>query len=176
MRILLDVDGVVADSVSYMLDILGISEEKRKKLINWNVLPDMDKEDKKKAIELLSDSDFWRNLPLIDGAKEGVKTLRFLGHDIKWVTSPWSSCLGWEDARKEWLSKNFGGEDPIVFTRDKEEVDGDVFVDDKPENVEKWQRAHPREGHAFLFDTPFNRTFYWPTRVTWKELVRMLAR
>ena len=170
MKALLDVDGVVADFSSSILQAVG-SKLSPQDHQQWDVMEFLTPDEKSRAREALSDIDFWLNLPLKDMAKQGVEKLRDLGFQIVWVTSPWTSCLGWDTARRSWLSRNFG-DDPVVITADKEHVDGDVFIDDKVENVEKWSRAHP-DKRAFLFDAPYNRDSDLP-RVSWDTILAHL--
>lgn len=171
MKILMDVDGVVADTMNHLFELMELSEEKRKRIKKWKVFDDMDKEDAERGREIMNTPRFWETLPLVDGAKRGIRELKYMGLRITWLTSPWTSCPDWGGIRNTWLRKNFGN-DPVIIERDKEKVDGDVLIDDKPDNVEKWKKAHP-VGHAILFETQFNKTFEWAPRADWSNLVRL---
>jgi 5'(3')-deoxyribonucleotidase len=109
----------------------------------------------------------------VDGAKRGIRDLKYLGHRITWLTSPYDSCPDWGGIRNAWIRQRFGG-DSVIIERNKEKIDGDVLVDDKPDNIRKWKKAHP-VGHAILFETQFNRDFEWRPRATWSTMVRLFA-
>jgi 5'(3')-deoxyribonucleotidase len=155
MRLLLDVDGVVANMVLALLNAIG-SKSTPSDFPTWDVLKALPKEEHDRAIEVLEDPSFWLNLPLVEGAKRGVQELRDQGYEVVWVTAPWKSCPGWDEARRSWIRKHFGPDDEIIITADKQTVDGDLFIDDKPDNVESWKKAHPGKP-AFLFNTPHNK-------------------
>ena len=167
MKALIDVDGVVADFIGHVLDVLR-STKKPEDITDWHFLTFLSPEEQAKAHELLDTREFWETLPLKEGARDGISHLRdFLGFDITWITSPWPGCAEWADARKAWIKRHFGN-DPVIIASDKEKYDGDLFIDDKPANVEKWRNSHLGK-QAFLFDTPQNKSVLLP-RVTWESL------
>lgn len=43
----------------------------------------------------------------------------------------------------------------VILAEDKSLVHGDIFVDDKPSNVQEWEQEHPF-GRAVLFSRPYN--------------------
>lgn len=166
-KILIDVDGVTADLVTAVYEAID-SDKDPKSLRQWDFLELLSKEQESHARELMNSPDFWSGLPVIDGAKRAIKHLKDFGHQIVWVTSPWESCLGWETARRNWIRNNFGDDD-IVITRDKGHIQGDVFIDDKPQNVEEWKKANP-QGKALLFDAPHNREVYHLSTFSWRDV------
>lgn len=170
----MDVDGVVADTANYVFDALDISQEERKKFKKWEFFADMDEADEKRGRELLKDPYFWETIPVMKGAKKGIEQLMRRGHRITWLTAPYKSCVEWTPVRIRWLRMHFGDIGPILVRKDKENVDGDVLIDDKPDNIRKWSDAHPL-GHAILFQTPFNKDFMWYPRVTWSSMPRVLG-
>jgi 5'(3')-deoxyribonucleotidase len=68
------------------------------------------------------------------------------------VTTRFKPSKTWAFERDAWLSELFGfnTDDDIIYTGAKELVYGDVFVDDKPDNIIKWKKRHPN-GLAILF-------------------------
>ena len=164
-KILIDVDGVVADFKAAVLDELQLEDTHPE---DWDFIDKLKPEDKEEADALLEDLEFWGGLPLVDGAKKAIRYLRAFGHEIVWVTSPWSSCIGWETARRSWIKKNFGSDD-VVVTSSKHHIDGDVFIDDKPENVEAWKKAHPNK-KAFIYDQTYNRDYSGAPRFDWSKV------
>lgn len=171
MKILMDVDGVVADTSGHLFELMELSDQKIKKLKSWGFFDDMNEEDTKRGREILNTPRFWQTLPVKDGAKRGIRELKALGHRITWLTSPYESCPDWGGIREAWIRKHFGGSDQVIIRRDKENVDGKVLVDDKPDNIRKWGKAHPT-GIAIIFDTQFNQDFHWGIRANWSNLVR----
>lgn len=168
---IIDVDGVTADFIKGLESAIDrkFSEEE---LGHWDLIKRLPKDTKDEVYELLTEPDFWRRLPVIDGAQEGVKYIEGLGYQIIWVTSPWTSCESWESARHDWLNKHFdldkrGHE--YHPTSDKERIDGEFIIDDKPENVKKWMDAHPSK-RAFIYDAPYNKDFTTATRFTWNKV------
>jgi len=169
--LLLDVDGVCADFSGALISAVG-SDLKVENVTRWDILGLFTIEQRELAYDYLADPEFWRSLPVIEGAEEGVPVLE-VTHNILWVTSPWASCEGWEDARRAWLNEHFNMDEkgqPYHPRSDKENIAGDAMIDDKPSNVEKWAAAHPK-GKAYLFDAPYNRDFDWP-RITWDRILK----
>lgn len=175
MHYLIDIDGVCADFANALIDAIKPAVSKED-MIEWDILDAyFTAEERRRATQLLAQSEFWANLPVVDGAKDAISHLRLIGHTFEWVTSPWISCADFESARTSWIEQMFGGGERIQFRADKEKVDGDRLIDDKPDNVEKWQKAH-RKGKAFLFRTQFNQGFNWPYIMEngWQDLGKIL--
>jgi 5'(3')-deoxyribonucleotidase len=140
------------------------------------VLDELGPEEKDRALSILEDPLFWRHLPLIPGAQEGVRALEKAGYEIIWVTAPWKSCVGWADARREWLDEHFGLEEKghgYIPTAEKSAVDGNIFIDDKPENVRDWAMEHPHR-RAFLFITPRTKNDPWPDKLDWSRVEEIM--
>jgi len=171
--LLMDVDGVCADFSRALIAAVG-SELRYEDVTRWDILGLFTPEQRELAYDYLSDPEFWRHLPVMDGAQEGVSFLE-VTNNIIWVTSPWSSCEGWEAARREWLNEHFGMDQkgqPYHPTADKERIDGDLIFDDKVDNVVAWAKAHP-DKVAWLFDAPYNQDFDWPHRVSWEGILNV---
>lgn len=101
---------------------------------------------------------FCSDLPVCEGAQSAIHSLREKGLDIVVVTSPWHGSKFWMGERHEWLVKHFDFDHhQIIQTSAKHRIKGDLFVDDKPENVQKWA-DHNNWSGAFLWDTPFNQS------------------
>ena len=163
----IDVDGVLADFAGALLGEFPIELPENPP---WDIIKLYPPEVRERVYERLADPEWWANLPVVDGAKEGINHLQSLGHELVYVTSPWASCDGWEDARRAWLKKHFDVPPEKVFPdSEKAKYPGDYIIDDKKENIEEWAEAHP-QGTAYLYETPFNQDFSWPNRVTWDRL------
>jgi len=170
-KIHIDVDQVAADMLGDLFERMG-GDLKPEDFPNWGVYEDMTKEDREKAYKIMKDPEFWANLPLVDGAKKGVKHLKDFGHEIIWVTAPWKSCPRWEDARRSWIKRHFGN-DKVIVSADKEKsVKSGVFIDDKPDNVDDVKRANPNV-RCFIFDTPHNKKYSGAPRFTWDDVGKL---
>lgn len=133
----------------------------------WDLFNLIDQDECVRVMKLFDDPEFWRHLPPVPGAIEGVEGLRRQGYKIHWLTSPWYTCENWEGVRRAWLKDNFGsGPLDITFTSEKFRVDGDILIDDRPKHVKMWQAKHP-DKVSWAFDTAYNRFFSWPKRCTW---------
>lgn len=141
-------DGPLADFTQHVFDHVGPPDHP---LCGWDILDGLSPRQRRCAQYLLSNPKWWRDLPVVEGAEEGVQAFQNAGHRLFFVTSPYESCPDWHSARVEWLSRNFGiHSDQVVATRSKQWVYGDVFIDDKPGMVKAWSRRH-RHGHAYVY-------------------------
>lgn len=156
LRVLMDCDGPVADFTGYLLRLVG-SSLTLADITDWDVFGFLEEEQKKEAYRILQESFFWRDLPVVDGARERIQEIKRAGHDIYWVTSSWPGCRTWASDREKWLKDNFDVHyTRIVVCADKRVVSGDVIIDDKMKSVESWGAEH-KAGRALLFDAPYNQ-------------------
>ncbi len=100
---------------------------------------------------------FCAGIPVQAGAKDAVRLLSDVA-EIVVVTSPFDSCPTWESERKTWLEEHFGIQHArVIHATEKWRVHGDVFLDDKPANVDAWGKAWP-DGDAILFDMAHSKS------------------
>jgi len=158
-RVLLDCDGVLSDFLTKALEIINttaMTNFQHAHVHDFDIceslgLPHM--WDTLKAA--CGEKDFCLNLELIPGAQAGVSMLR-ASADVYCLTSP-MSVPNWAYDRNIWLEKHFEITNPfVVHTEAKHIVTGDIFVDDKVENVRVWAEHNPKS-LAILFDAPYNR-------------------
>lgn len=98
---------------------------------------------------------FCRNIRALPGAREAVARLSSVA-DVHVVTSPYSGNPTWMSERETWLFEEMGiHHGKIVHTGAKHLVRGDVFVDDREENVAAWEEAWP-EAATILWKVPSN--------------------
>lgn len=184
MIIGLDVDGVCADFTGHLLECIG-GRLKSEDITSWEIFDQLTPSELTAARQTLSEDWFWRSLPLIDGALDGVNYLRNAGHEVIFVSSPWlgcskpvkmSSCPTWEDCRREWLARHFG-QCELIVTHRKELIAVDLLIDDKPSTVTKFNNPFDSRRHATsraaLFEQPHNR-HVWDThdnRLTWDGIL-----
>lgn len=155
MRVLLDVDGVLADFVGGCIDVLD-GHLKREDVTVWRFIEGLPEGQRTLLEKVLKTPNFWETLACIPRAREGVKQLRENGFEIVFVTSPWVSCREWGYRRRRWLRTHFDASDKeIVFTCNKALIQGNFLIDDKIENVVEWQKANPFDC-AMLYIQPYN--------------------
>lgn len=165
--ILLDVDGVCADFTGRVRALVReVGGFMKWPVVEWDFIKALDKDVREHVEERLSCASTWNedNLGPIDGAGSAVIAFRKAGHRVVFVTSPWASCHEWAHVRTEWLHRFMGAEaSDVIPARAKELVRGDVFIDDKPQNVAAWREAGLAHGYpgclgGYLWDAPYNRT------------------
>lgn len=157
LRILLDVDGVLAQTSE---KILRLYNEKYGQKVEINDLIFWTYEDCPKITEKASDffiqKGFFKDLDVFDGAQEMVRALLNQGHDIVIATAVF--CHGYKD-RYDWLRNWFPeiSEENYVFTARKDLLVGDVILDDKVANLLNSNISYP-----VLMDRPWNNPSSYP--------------
>ena len=158
-RVLLDVDGVLADFLNEFLEfgnsLTGV-RYKKEDIKKWDIFSYFDEENCKKCIKYLSDPGFAAGLEPYEGSKAALEKIKELA-ELFIVTVPVYSSVTWVYERTMWLKKHFNiNSDQIVYTASKELVTGDIFVDDRPEHVSAWKHQNP-SGIAILWSQEYNK-------------------
>lgn len=154
LRVLLDVDGVVADLVGALAQATGLFEPEAVTAYAFDqCLPP---EIVKVIGRVMVRPGFVEDMPTCEGARKLFADLVCAGHRPVFVTKPYAKSPTWAYERTRWLHKTFGADLHIVHTDKKGLVGGDILVEDSPENIEGWLEEH-RKGWAFLVDRPWNR-------------------
>lgn len=176
-RVLLDVDGVLADFTRGALAILRSQlglEFTREQITHFDIAASLGLTPAQAAAfkRALGNTDgFARKLePCLD-AIAGFAKLAAVA-DVYIVTSPWNSNPTWTHDREWWLREHFGiAHRRVIHTSAKHVCVGDVLVDDKTSTLIEWNRE--RGGEAIQWATPHNRLDGWSGRSTcsWDELV-----
>lgn len=179
-RLLLDIDGVLADFVGPFLDtvdrVLG-KRFQREDVDQWDVCKaiGLSPEDGEEITKHYVCSRGWcESMPVFDGAKEGVKRLQEIA-EVYFVTSPMKGSIYWMGERTRWMEEHFGVDSKhVVFTSHKHIIYGDALVDDGVHNLRTWHaRWKPRL--AICWDTPHNRNDEWSARTNdWDQLVNII--
>ena len=168
MRIGIDIDGVLTDEYSFVLDY-GTKYFSEKK-IKYNLHNDIyDSENIFEVTEKQYD-EFWdkyifyysKNIPIRPFASEVIKSLKSAGNDIYIITS--RSFTTYENKYKakmqnivkEWLDKNNVVYDELIFSRNKanicKEKNIDIMIEDKPENI----LLISKDRLVICYDHPYN--------------------
>lgn len=105
---------------------------------------------------------FFRNLPVIPGAREAVTALLECGlYDISILTQPVKESAHSYSEKVEWIAEHFPElSNHIIMTQDKSELSraGDLLMDD---NI-KWSEGWNKHGGLFLhFDEDTDPVIEW---------------
>lgn len=165
MRILIDVDGVMLNTQEALLTRLNHRYGTRYTLDNvtnyhWfeNVYKDIN------PWAELEDEDFWyEEVSLIDGAEDAVNYFIDRGHEVYFVTAS-HVCNPALDAKMFCLKTHMGFtekwlDNHVIITQHKELIEGNVLIDDCPENIHKWRDTrffYNNHARAILFGQPWN--------------------
>jgi 5'-nucleotidase len=152
-RILVDMDSILADILTpwchYLNEVHGESMT-IDKVVSWNMHENAPKAGLQ-AYDILKVEGFFRNLHVIPGAVEGVKSFVDAGHDVFVVTAAETPTSFKEKA--EWFHEHFPflGKRRLVLMHEKHLLSGDVLIDDGPHNAEAYRAAHPKAYIASLW-------------------------
>lgn len=104
--------------------------------------------------KILMDDAFWLTLPRLKGANEALRTLADMGNTLCIATIPYRFQPRFFDTKRIWIQKNFPSIDfsEFHFEKEKWKIQGDILIDDKPENIEKFP------GITIKMFQPYNRT------------------
>lgn len=154
MRILLDIDGVVADLVGELCQELGkhgvtMHPEHFRQYDFKDCVSPFEYVVMQKAMERRG---FCRDLPGYKGAGEFCERLRTMGEVVA-VTKPFPTSETWAHERAQWCKEL--GISKVVHTSHKELVKGDVLIEDHIANVAQWLHAWPH-GQAIVMIKPWN--------------------
>lgn len=175
MRILLDMDGVLADCLGYWLGLLnryhGL-DLKPTDITEWDTHRFCKDVPESVVYGYLSQPGFFRHLQPVEGAIDGVNYLISEGHEVVIVTS----CpreYG-ESDKRQWLKSHIPKLDPknFISAHRKDLIQGDILLDDGVHNLEAWRDANIK-GLAVCFDQPYNRSYIGARSYDWKDFLRM---
>lgn len=110
-------------------------------------------------LELIDEEDFFDSVkPKRDAVKYMEKWVKNGQYDIFIVTS----CLKPENYVKKikWIEKHmpFFPKGRVIPLTEKSAIWGDVLVDDRPKNLQEWEKESPKVAKlCLLFDAPHNK-------------------
>lgn len=92
------------------------------------------------------EGDFFYDLPVMEGAREGVQWIKDQGYEVVYLTACPSSNYSYVAQQKhDWVRLVFGDEEslvvPIVGGKNKAKVmqfQGDILIDDFKKNTQAW--------------------------------------
>lgn len=166
-RVLLDVDGVLADFVTpaseVVMDVTG-APLPPDALEQWDIFRSYDKETQSEIYSACKKEGWCLAIRPYAGAVDFIRELNEVA-DVYFVTSPLGGPF-WAYEREQWLKKHFGTHHhKVISTNAKYVCLGDIFVDDKFSHVLKWKEHH-LHGTAVLWSQPYNKNEVWAHRAT----------
>lgn len=171
MRILVDMDGVIADFDGEFLqrwrtrhpDKVYYPLEQRTLFYVKDQYPD---ELKPLVAEILLEPNFFRDMMPMEGAIESLREMQSLGMDVFICSSPLTTYQNCVREKYEWVEHMLGADwvKKLILTKDKTLVRGDYLIDDKPQitgaDTPTWEHI--------LYDRPYNSNID-KRRLTWKN-------
>jgi len=175
MKILVDVDDVVADLLPTWLDLYNRDYDDTVEpfdITEWDLTKFVKPECGSKIYDYLEDLNLYRFVPPVYTAKDGVDALREAGHELLFVTvRDHPNKFSWL-VEYGFIPANNGNPDraQYVVTHRKDLIPADVIIDDNPENL----RNHP--GKRVLFTRTHNQgsTVDAFRADTWDEVVEFI--
>jgi 5'(3')-deoxyribonucleotidase len=177
LRIVCDMDGVICDLIgwwTYLLNRYHGTNIKRDDVTEWDIHAACPEIFKEEVYKYLGDPGFFLHLDPIPGALEGLRGLIQRGHDVVIATA----CEYGHADKRLWLKRHLPElpHQNIVFIERKELIPGDVFIDDRLENLEKWSEANGMCGDPICFDAPYNRSWGGIRAKSWDEIITRIER
>jgi 5'(3')-deoxyribonucleotidase len=155
MKVLLDVDGVLAD-LTGALSKASAGLFAPEDVTSYNFADCLSKKALAVVNRCMVEPGFVERLPECKGAISLFADLTCAGHKPVFVTKPYHKSPTWTYERTRWLEKTFGAALEIVHTGHKHLIHGDVLVEDSIENAHGWLVHHPK-AWVIIVDRPWNQ-------------------
>ena len=187
MRILCDIDSVLADILAEakwtnfgaLLHPQGpwlrkYNEEygdhlTKADIVKWEISEIVKPECGKDIFKYLREPDFYEGCPEVPGASQGVQLLREMGHDVTFLSAgiypgkiKWLYDHGFLLPCRDWHSAQ-----DVTLTFQKERFQGDVIIDDCPDNI--------GDRPGILLDQPWNRDADLCRAMNWAQVIDLIA-
>lgn len=162
MRILVDVDGIITDTLPSWLRHIYLTtgvKAKPEDITKWNLYenPPLDQVSVADIMAPLNQPGFTAQLPMMADANHFLEKLHKAGHDISVVTARHgTTCIPetiqWFEQVMPWLNV----QKKLWFIHDKHRIVADVIIDDKAEYLIDYKKAHPN-AHLITIDYKYNQ-------------------
>jgi 5'(3')-deoxyribonucleotidase len=172
-RIAIDMDQVLADTLSHHLAIYNAEHDEkltRDDLKGRRLHEAVDGVRRERARGYLRALDFFRHIPVMPGSQEVVAVLA-QSYEIFVTTAAMDHPTSFT-AKYEWLRQHFSciPDSHIVFCGDKSIIAADYLIDDSPYNFEGFS------GQGLLFTAPHNvHETRYPRVHDWYEVASYFA-
>ena len=158
-RILVDVDGVIANFVSgfmYLYAEKGGEVPEGFEWTHWDAMDDLPNQDVR--VKVWDDTDLFWILKPYPGAIDALEKMnaRF---DVRIVTALPHKHI---ETRSAWFKQYapfIHRKNQMIFTNDKSVITGDILIDDNVGYVKSWLAAG--NSNAVLIDRPWNQLDRW---------------
>lgn len=168
MRILVDMDGVVAnwseewDRHAAEKAHLGLRLTRDQR--DFNLALGLDDAGRRAVAEIMNRPDFYRVLNPIEGAREALNRMA-KEHEVFIATAPWDSNPTCADDKRAWVAQHIGPEwlERVVISKDKSILSADILIDDRPDV----HNAHRANWTQVFYTQPYNRHMKGPRIDTW---------
>ncbi len=177
LTILVDMDGVLADFDGRFMHLWAEKYPNRPQLdqsrrTSFKIVDEFSSEDQDDIRAIFSARGFFRELPVILGAVEGIRDMQAGGMDVWICTSPLNEYRNCVLEKFEWIEEHLGPSwvSRLILAKNKALIRGDYLIDDNPSlpfaDTARWKQL--------LFDAPYNRLATHLPRVTWANLQGVL--
>lgn len=157
--VLVDMDGPLADFDGHFYALCAeqgwpVNAERHEQTARYATDHVIDDEHRRLAREVIDTSRWFSELPVVDGAVDGMERLREVA-DVWIVTKPLEVNPTCRDDKALWLSEHFDEYwlRRLIIAPDKSIVRGDILLDDAPK-VEWFPHA---TWEPVIYDFPYNR-------------------
>jgi 5'-nucleotidase len=172
MRILVDMDGVIADfEGGFLKSWRAVHPENPfvpiEQRITFYLVEQYPADLKDLVQEIYLSPYFFRSLAPIEGCVEALSEIKAMGHEVFICSSPLTSNRYCVLEKYEWVESYFGKEwvNNIILCKDKTIVKGDVLIDDRPNitglYLPSWEHI--------IYDQPYNRGEMGKKRLDWSN-------
>lgn len=169
MRLLIDFDGVCADTIKYWLGLYNKEYEDslaHEHIMEWDVHKFVKEQCGNRIYKYLDHSQFFSNVEMLPDADAVLFRLQEKGHQIIITTAIGTTSPTSFYDKRQWIAKNFPFLPPKNFIASelKDVIKGDLLLDDGPHNLEVFP------GITCAFNWPWNQGAKCDYRVnSWLE-------
>jgi len=164
MNIVIDLDETVIDLLNPWLSIYNIQWNDTlsiDKLLTYEIHKYVKPECGEKIYDILTSPRLFSHASAFPGAITALQYLMSIGiHRIIIATTvyPRNGSEAIELDKRQWCKENlwFIPEEDIIITKDKYLIEGDIFIDDNPEQVINYRKHHPN-ATIIGIEYPYNK-------------------
>jgi len=139
MRILVDLDGTIAHfgakfhrlRLELFPHLDGIPHPDNQ--TNFNMWEGRSEEEQNAIRTIMNYNGFYRDLEPMEGAVEAIHEMIAEGHEVRFLSAPWTTNPTCAQDKYDWIAEHFGEEfrENLFLVKHKDWVSGDILFDDK---------------------------------------------
>lgn len=172
MRILIDMDGVLADFEKGFLDSYRRTHPDKPFIpltdrTSFYIRDQYPQEVRDLVEGVYTTSGFYRTLPLVGGSVNALHEMVLRGHNVNVCTAPLFSNPTCLQDKFDWMLEHFGKDltKKMIITEDKTIINANILIDDRPEingvQSPSWEHV--------LYSQPYNLGTKSKKRLTWAD-------